>query len=84
MPVDSGPKFELTLDRADNQQVQVLDVLGGPSAAKRLAALGIRTGETLRVLRSAPMSGPVLVEIGGAMVAVGRGLAAKVRVKGLA
>jgi len=61
--------------------VQVVEVLGGPNTSKRLAGLGIRTGETLKVLRSAPLSGPTLVEIRGAMVAVGHSLAGKVRVR---
>ncbi len=75
----------LTLDRIRaGQEVKVVQIVAGQSAARQLAQLGIRAGATLGVRRSAPMGGPILVDSGGSMVAIGRGMARKVRVQTLA
>ena len=65
------------------QEVKVVQIVAGQSATRQLAQLGIRPGITLKVRRSAPMGGPVLVESGGSMVAIGRGMARKVSVQTL-
>ena len=73
-----------TLDRIKaGQEVKVVQIVAGQSATRQLAQLGIRAGNTLRVRRSAPMGGPVLVDSGGSMVAIGRGMARKVSVQKL-
>ncbi len=61
--------------------VLVLAIAGGRGASGALAQLGIRPGETLNVRRTAPLGGPVLVEGPGGTVAIGRGLARKVKVR---
>jgi ferrous iron transport protein A len=74
-----------TLDRIRaGEEIKVVQIVAGQSATRQLAQLGIRAGTTLRVRRSAPMGGPVLVESGGSMVAIGRGMARKVSVQTLA
>jgi Fe2+ transport system protein FeoA len=42
--------------------------------------LGIHIGDWLTVVERAPFRGPVLVEINGSRLAIGRGVAAKIRV----
>jgi len=72
----------LTLDHIKaGQEVKVAEIVAGQSATRQLAELGIRAGTTLTVRRSAPMGGPVLVDSGGSMVAIGRGMARKVSVQ---
>lgn len=61
--------------------VRVVSIAGGRGAIGALAQLGIRPDETLSVRRSAPLGGPVLVEGSGGTVAIGRGLARKVKVR---
>lgn len=73
-----------TLDKIRaGQSAQVTEILAGPGATLQLAQLGIRAGATLSVRRSAPLGGPVLVESGGSLVAIGRGMARKVHVRTL-
>ena len=55
---------------------------GGHGAARRLAALGLTPGQPVRIL-SAGRGGPVLVEVRGSRIALGRGMAAKVLVRRL-
>jgi len=70
-----------TLDRIRaGQEVKVVQIFAGQSATRQLAQLGIRPGTTLKVQRSAPMGGPVLVDSGSSLVAIGRGMARKVSV----
>jgi ferrous iron transport protein A len=42
--------------------------------------MGIHAGDTIRVIRSGFVGGPVLVEIHGAELGIGRGMAEKVEV----
>lgn len=53
---------------------------GGRGVARRLAELGLVPGATVRVL-SAGRGGPVLVEVRGSRIALGRGMADKVLVR---
>ena len=71
-----------SLDRAEGREaVEVLEISGPRNIANSLAQLGIRVGEELRVRRSAPLGGAVLVETRERSVALGRGLARKVKVR---
>lgn len=63
------------------QSGEVARIAAGQTATRQLAQLGIRAGAALVVRRSAPMGGPVMVEIGGSTLAIGRGLARKVFVR---
>ena len=58
----------------------VRHVDGGPGFQRRLASLGIRVGKTVRKITSEPLRGPIIVEVDGARVAIGRGMAMKVLV----
>lgn len=82
---EAGGEAVVSLDRAPRaRRVEVVEVVGGRRATHQLTQLAIRVGETLRVRRTAPLGGPLLVETRGSTVAVGRGLARKVRVRVLA
>lgn len=73
------PSSDHTLEEIRaGQRVKVARIAAGQAATLQLAQLGIRSGATLVVRRSAPLGGPVMVESGGSMVAIGRGMARKV------
>jgi len=72
----------MTLDQvSENQEVVVKNLLGGFGLRRRLHGLGIYPGERLKVLNSALMRGPILLEVRGVEVAIGRGVAGKVEVE---
>ena len=59
-------------------------VTGVDGEARMVAALrqhGIFPGDRIRVIRIAPLGGPLLVEVNTREVALGRGVAAKVKVE---
>lgn len=62
------------------EEAWVVGFRGGRGLSQRLAELGLTPGEPVRVL-SAGRGGPVLVEIRGSRIALGRGMAAKVLVR---
>ena len=72
IPLDSLP----TASRAE-----VIHLSCSHQSARKLAQLGIVAGAVLQMQRSAPLGGPVLVEVRGSMVALGRRLAHRVLVR---
>ncbi|MDZ7373065.1 MAG: ferrous iron transport protein A [candidate division KSB1 bacterium] len=61
--------------------VRVTDVTGGWGIRRRLAQLGILPGTRLRVVSQGAFGGPLLVDIDGRVVALGRGIAERVLVR---
>jgi ferrous iron transport protein A len=59
--------------------VEAID--GGRRVRAHLNTLGIHVGDAVRVVERAPFRGPVLVEIHGTRVALGRGVARRVIVR---
>ncbi len=65
----------------DGESVEILSVDGGDGAYRKLSNLGLAPGQTVEIVTRQP-GGPVLLAVGGSRVAVGFGLALKVRVVG--
>ena len=63
------------------QTVRVKSFQGGGGVEHKLRQLGLLPGDTMRVLRRAPMGGPILVDVDGRSIALGRGIASKVEVE---
>lgn len=71
----------MTLDAVDiRRQARVILIDGGHGIRAHLNTLGIHVGDWLTVVERAPFRGPVLVEVNGTRVAIGRGIASKVSV----
>lgn len=54
---------------------------GGPGLKNRLEVMNIREGKKVKKTCSAPLHGPVIIEINGCKMAIGRGMADKVWVE---
>ena len=61
--------------------VRVKYFTGGMGMEHKLRQLGLLPGDTVRVLRHAPLGGPILIEVEGRSIALGRGIATKVDVE---
>ena len=71
----------MTLDSVGiRRQARVIMIDGGHQVRSHLNTLGIHIGDWLTVVQRAPFRGPVLVEVNGTRVALGRGIASKVQV----
>jgi len=64
----------------EGKVVRVVGFAGGSGALRKLMELGIREGSIIRVVRNANI-GPIIVEVEGSRIALGRGLASKVLVE---
>lgn len=53
---------------------------GGQGVRSHLNTLGIHVGDWLTVVERAPFRGPVLVQVNGSRLALGRGIAQRVKV----
>jgi len=49
--------------------------------ANRLESMGIRKGQRVRKIACQPFGGPVVIEVGGCCVSMGRGIASKIDVE---
>ena len=66
-----------------SRHLRILEISGGESVRRRLLALGFHPGDVVELDNAAIMSGPLLVRsvASGGRVALGRGVARKVRVE---
>jgi ferrous iron transport protein A len=61
--------------------VRVVDYTGGKGVSFKLRQLGLCPGREVIVLRYAPMGGPIMIDVDGRSVALGRGIASRVKVE---
>ncbi len=54
---------------------------GGCMAKDRLWKLGIIPGAIIKIKRKAPLKGPFMLEVNGADVVIGRGIALKINIR---
>jgi ferrous iron transport protein A len=77
----AGPPGGMPLTRAHaGQRVHLVAVEAGGGLQGRLLAMGFFPGIELEVIHKPP-TGPILVRIGHSRVALGRGMAQKMRVE---
>jgi len=73
---------EISLNKLREGKVaEIISVIGGRMVTKRLVDLGLIPGTKIKVLRKAPLWGPVEIEARGSRLVLGRGLASKILVK---
>lgn len=76
----TGQGMPLAMARP-GELVTVIGVRAGWGLQRRLADMGLTPGVQIRVINS-QMPGPVLIDLRGSRVALGRGVAQKVMVMG--
>jgi ferrous iron transport protein A len=69
------------LNAPQGQWLKVTALAGGENLRARLTQYGLFEGDCLRVLRTAPLHGPLLVEVNGREIALGRRVAEKILVE---
>jgi ferrous iron transport protein A len=75
-------RLMMTLEHVETRrEAQVRAIAGGARVREHLNSLGIHVGDRIVVMERAPFRGPLIVEIHGSRVALGRGIARKVRVE---
>lgn len=64
-----------------NQPLEIRSVSGGCGWEKKFESLGIRRGRKLRKIACQPFGGPVVIEVDGSKISLGRGIASKIEVE---
>jgi ferrous iron transport protein A len=59
----------------------IRDIKGGYGVRQRLSRLGLHPGDTIEIVRSGYLGGPMLLEIHGSEVGIGHGMAEKIEVE---
>jgi ferrous iron transport protein A len=67
----------------ENEKTKVIDIQGGQRIRQRLGQMGIHPGDTITLLRYGALRGPLLIEVHGSQVALGRGIASRILVEEL-
>jgi ferrous iron transport protein A len=63
-----------------NQILEVVAVNSDAETEKRFESMGIRKGRQIRKIASQPFGGPVVIEVNGSKISLGRNIAAKIEV----
>ncbi len=63
------------------ETVSIIEILGGRAIHNRLWALGIRPGVKVTKISGSFGRGPVVLQVGGAQTALGRGICGKIVVE---
>ena len=72
----------MTLDQLSiGANARVVDFVGGPGLYRNLSQMGIHPGDTIVVSGSGAFRGPILVEIHGIRIALGRGVARRILIE---
>lgn len=65
----------------NGKKVKILKISGGKGVRQHLQCLGIHIGDIVTLKKSSFLGGPVLLEINGYDVALGKGVASKIEVE---
>jgi ferrous iron transport protein A len=61
--------------------VRIVGIHGEKTLEAKLRQLGLLPGDSATVLRQAPLGGPVMIEVDGRTIAVGRNIASRIEVE---
>lgn len=72
----------MTLEQIEeNRAARVIHIQGGCGIRRKLGHLGIHPGDLVRVVRHGPWGGPILMEVHGCQIALGRMIASRILVE---
>jgi ferrous iron transport protein A len=74
-------KMKTLSDIEEGKKARVLLILGGMGVRQHLSTIGIHVGDTVLVKRHAVWGGPILIEVHGSELALGKGVASKIQVE---
>ena len=70
-------------DLSSGETAIIKHLAGGQRFQRRMAALGIRVGKTVRQITSQPLRGPIVIEIDRSLIAIGQDIAEKIVVEAI-
>ena len=72
-------RLTMTLDQLQpGRSATILTIEGGPGVQQRLLQIGLHPGDTVSLASRGAFRGPVLINVAGMQVALGRGIARRI------
>ncbi len=65
----------------EGKEAMVVRLNGGSGFRRKLTTMGIREGKVVKVVTKQPFGGPLVVEIDGRCVTIGRGMCQRILVE---
>ena len=65
----------------ENKKAKITSLEGGRGFQKKLRVMGIREGQKVKIVSKQPFKGPLTIEVSGAQMTLGRGMAQKILVE---
>ncbi|GAB6182286.1 FeoA family protein [Thermodesulfovibrio hydrogeniphilus] len=65
----------------DGKRVKIIKISGGRGIRQHLQCLGIHIGDIVTLKKTSFLGGPILLEVNGSQVALGKGVASKIEVE---
>ena len=69
------------VDIGIGQSGLITQITGGHGQRRHLRSIGLREGKEIRIVTKQPVGGPIIVEMDGTRIAIGRGMAMHVLVE---
>ena len=76
-----GKAMARLIDVVKGTRVRIISFEGGRGLSAKLNQFGLYSGDLARVVRFAPFNGPVLLEVRGMEIALGRNIAERILVE---
>ena len=81
-PEKTSKREQMTLDQiAAGKRARVIEIRGGRGLCRHLEQMGIHAGDVISLQGAGAFRGPLLIEVHGSRIALGRGVARKVIVE---
>jgi len=74
----------IELSKAPCNQTREIMIVNDAGWEKRFESMGIRKGRHIRKIATQPFGGPIVIEVNGSKMSLGRNIAAKIEVEVLA
>ena len=68
-------------DCKNGEKVKIINVSAGIGAVKNLTRLGLNIGNVIEIIRSSFLNGPIVISYRDTEIAIGHGLAEKIRIE---
>ncbi|MDY6864401.1 MAG: FeoA family protein [Halobacteriota archaeon] len=69
------------IDMENGDSGKIKRITGGYGQQRHMRSLGVREGKEINIVAKQPIGGPIIVDIGGNRIAIGRGMANRVMVE---
>jgi ferrous iron transport protein A len=68
-------------DLSNGKIGKIIGLNGGQGLRRKLRTIGIREGKLVKLVTAQPIGGPIVIDIDGEQIAIGRGMAQKIMIE---